>query len=279
MVKTEVTESLENHQWQPALQCSPLLIVLQYAGLWIKQFITPWYRGICIICIVKTHNGASCFLMVFVSSVHTSVLQTLLLCILSRYGIAPAAHLPSHLSALSSNAYLGCALKALWFICLTIVITRKIDATSTVANGSLLQYAVSYNLVRSSTLCCYVNVYFFLFKVDLPGRKVCIFWGQKSYIIFNFSGIFLLMLLSLKMECYHLTCLWQWDRNQVQTVALKTSWCILLPLYSFFLDPSYHKWGRTTGACAHLEYRCEPVCAYSQGEHGVQGWSLFFHLT
>lgn len=109
------------------------------------------------------------------------------------------AHFPSHLSALSSNAYLRCAPKALWFICLSIVITRNINVTSALACRSLLQCAVSY----SSTLCCYANVYLCLFKFDLPGRKACISWGQKSCIIFHFHAILLLMLLSLKIECYH----------------------------------------------------------------------------
>lgn len=40
MVKTEVTESLENQQRQPALQCSHLLIVLQCGICGYKQFIT-----------------------------------------------------------------------------------------------------------------------------------------------------------------------------------------------------------------------------------------------
>lgn len=83
---------------------------------------------------------------------------------------------------------------------MSIVITRTIDATSALAYGSLSQYAVSYSLVGSSTLCCYVNISLCLFKFDLPGGKVSISWGQKSYI--NFSAILLLILLSLKMECY-----------------------------------------------------------------------------
>lgn len=69
------------------------------------------------------------------------------------------------------------------------------------------------------TVCCFLQsckkqhallwckCLFVPIKFDLSGRKACISWGQKSYVIFNFIAILLLVLLSLKMDCYHFSVL------------------------------------------------------------------------
>lgn len=87
----------------------------------------------------NTQYRDSCFLVVFLSSVHTSILQTLLLCVLLRHGIPPT---DSFLNDLSINVYLWCALKALCFTHLSIAVNRKITATL-----DLLQYDATYSLM------------------------------------------------------------------------------------------------------------------------------------
>lgn len=137
---------------------------------------------------------------------------------------------------------------------------------------------------------CYVNISLCLFKFCLPGRKACTNWRQKSDIIFNFSVTLLLILLSLKMECYHFPLLPSYLPVAVKQEPGPDCYCekqmvdvvkdlFFTHFYSVFLDASCHKLGGTTGQCTRFAYQWEPVCVYSQSEHGLPGWSLFFQLT
>jgi len=121
---------------------------------------------------------------------------------------------------------------------------------------------------------CYVNVSLCLFKCDLPGWKACISCRQKSDTIFNFSAIVFLMLLNLKMECYHFPLLPSYLTMTVRQepgadcyfekqIADVVKAFFFTDLCSSFLDSSCHKWGEAAGACRCLAHKCEQVCTCS----------------
>lgn len=148
-------------------------------------------------------------------------------------------------------------------------------------------------LQTSFTVCCflqswYVNVSLCLFKIDLPDRKACISWRQKSDVFLNFSAILLLMLLSLKTECYHFPLLPSYLTVAVMSRRLlwkADGWCCIgfllyspLQLFPWSLLPQTRRNHRSR-ACASLVCWRETLCAYIQSEYGVPGWRSSFWLT